>query len=221
MLSKLRSLNPALDIFSVDDPAFSPYGRVLKGYDFSKMTAYALSHADMPADGTAYIRSDSGLETIDEIRPLEKTVYGGMPLQAGWCIGRNNRMNAMEFHKGNEVNIAVTDLFLLLGKAEDIRDNRYDAGRVTGFFVPKGQAVELYAPTLHFAPVNVGKEPFIAIVILPKGTNAPFDGDRPVREGDELLFAVNKWMICHPDSPQAGRGAVQGITGVNITVKTF
>lgn len=28
----------------------------------------------------------------------------------------------------------------------------------------------------------------------------------------------NKWMICHPDSPQAAKGAYVGITGVNLTL---
>ena len=192
-------MNPGLSIFSVEDPEFAPYGRVLKGYECSTMISYAKSHVDMPAKGTAYVRTDAGLEAVDEMKPLSATVYGGMPLQAGWCIGRNNKMNAMEFHKGNEINIAVTDLFLLLGKVEDIQDNRYDSKKITGFYAPQGCAVELYASTLHFAPINVGADPFISIVILPACTNTLFEGPRPIRPGDELLFAVNKWMICHPN----------------------
>jgi len=146
-------------------------------------------------------------------------VYGGMPIQAGWCYGYNTKLNGLEYHKGNEVAIAATDMVLLLGHMDDIawgEDFCFDSKKVVAFFVEAGTVVEQFATTLHFAPNQVKKdEPFITAIILPKGTNLPLSSPAPAEGESKMLTAVNKWLLVHPD---LGFG-YPGIQGENIEVK--
>ena len=93
-------------------------------------------------------------------------------------------MNALEYHRSSEIDIAVTDLILLLGCQQDIKEDTYDTALVEAFFVPAGTAVELYATTLHYAPCNAKAGGFRCVVVLPKGTNEalPFDTGSKGRE---------------------------------------
>lgn len=218
-IDRLRELNPNLAIFGCSDPEFRPYGVRAPGLDFTGMLEYARS-LPLPAEGVEYIRTIPRLEG-DALTPeISSRHFAGAPLQIGICHGRNSRLNAVEWHPSSELLVAATDLLLLLGKVGDIRDNKYDSGRVRGFFVNAGEAVILYHTTLHFAPVCSDPDGFKALIILPELTNAPFVGDVMKSGDDPLLFAVNKWMLAHPESPQASRGALVGITGVNIEVRT-
>ena len=82
--------------------------------------------------------------------------------------------------------------------------------------MPAGTAVELYATTLHYAPVSVSDSNFRCIVILPKGTNEPLIS-MPLQEGEDCLLAArNKWLIAHRDAQIAG--AFCGLTGENIYI---
>ena len=57
-------------------------------------------------------------------------------------------------------------------------------------------------------------------IVLPAGTNAPLDEiPAPLCEEDELLWMRNKWLTCHPDSPQQKNGAFVGISGENLALK--
>lgn len=58
----------------------------------------------------------------------------------------------MEYHKGNEVLVAVTDLLLILGRLQDVKDFTYESSKAVAFYVPTNTAVELYSTTLHYAP---------------------------------------------------------------------
>ena len=82
-----------------------------------------------------------------------------MPIQIGCCNGHNKKLNAVEYHRDSEVDIAVDDLILILGKQQDIEeDHTYDTSRMEAFLVPAGTAVEVYATTLHYAPCHVKDE---------------------------------------------------------------
>jgi hypothetical protein len=86
----------------------------------------------------------------------------------------------------------------------------YDPALVECFLLRQGQAVELYGTTLHFAPARVAHDGFRAIVVLPKGTNEPLELPANPREGEEqLLWMRNKWLLCHPASIPASKGAWQ------------
>ncbi len=61
-----------------------------------------------------------------------------MPIQIGYCNGRNTTYNGFEYHKGSEINIAVTDFMLVLGHTWEIKDNTYRIEDAKVFFCGKG-----------------------------------------------------------------------------------
>ena len=142
-----------------------------------------------------------------------------MPIQVGFCNGHNKKLNAVEYHRDSEVNIAVTDLILILGKQQDITTEfTYDSGLMEAFLVPAGTVIEVYATTLHYAPCHVEDSGFRCVVILPKGTNMELESlGEAVYKEDQLLFATNKWLIGHEEGglPEV---AYIGITGENLSV---
>lgn len=199
-----------------EDPAFRAYGRIIEGYDFRGLLE-AMERTPVPED-VVYVPSVPEFEALPEYDKVKNGLYGQMPVQIGYCNGHNRKLNAVEYHRDSEVNIAVDDLILILGKQQDIReDYTYDTSNMEAFLVPAGTAVELYATTLHYAPCHVEKKGFRCVVILPRGTNMDLE---PVEVGnaeDRLLFAVNKWLIGHEEGglPQ---GAFIGLKGENLTI---
>ena len=218
MLTFLREKNPRLPLYSVLDPAFAPYGRVLPVLDPASLRA-ALVQTRIPETGNCYTASDPVLEATPDVRHLADTVYGGMAVQAGCCNGRGFTLNAEEYHKCSEVNYSTTGLVLLLALPRDIRDRHLDASAVVGFYLPPEIMVEIHPRVLHFAPCRISPEGFTCLVVLTRGTNEPLDRVDPSAPGEEgLLWMKNKWLLCHPDSPQAQKGAFIGITGENLTL---
>ena len=58
----------------------------------------------------------------------------GLPIQIGYCNGDNRKLNGLEYHRSSEINIAVNNLVLLLGREQDIEaDDTYDTSRVEAF----------------------------------------------------------------------------------------
>ena len=142
-----------------------------------------------------------------------------MPIQIGCCCGHNGRLNCLEYHRDSEINVFAADAVLLLSSREQLVNNRLDTGLVRAFLVPAGTAVEIYATTLHYAPCGVDPEhDFQVSVILPRNTNTEIPRINPVSAEDRLLWARNKWLIAHPDAPEAKDGAFVGLYGKNITV---
>ena len=218
MLDFLREKNPDLPLFSVFDPAFAPYGQVLPLLDSASLRA-ALALTGIPETGNRYTPSDPLLEAAPDVRRLLATVYGGMDIQAGCCNGHGFTLNAEEYHKCSEVNYSTTGLVLLLALPSDIRDRHLDSSAVVGFYLPPEVMVEIYPRVLHFAPCRVRPEGFNCLVVLTRGTNTPLDGVDTAAAGEEgMLWMKNKWLLCHPDSPQAQKGAFVGITGQNVAL---
>lgn len=46
---------------------------------------------------------------------MKERAYGGLEIQIGYCNGNNKKLNAVEYHRSSELDIAVDDLILLLG----------------------------------------------------------------------------------------------------------
>lgn len=204
-----------MKINKVTDPEFRKYGRVIDGYDFSKLIK-AMEHTPLPED-VIYEPSIEELEATDVAIDLKMRIYGELPIQIGYCNGHNSKLNALEYHRSSEFDIAQTDLILLLGMQQDIEDGDiYDTAKVEAFFVPAGTGVELYATTLHYAPCTAQEGGFRCVVVLPKGTNEelPFE---TAKEGENrLLAAMNKWLIAHEDAQI--EGAFCGLKGENINI---
>lgn len=218
MLESLREKNPNLPLYSVLDLAFAPYGRVLPIRDPASLRA-AMERTAIPATGNSYTASDPDLEATADVLRLRDTVYGGMAVQAGCCNGHGFTLNAEEYHKCSEVNYSTTGLVLLLALPSDIHDRTLDSSAVVGFYLPPEVMVEIYPLVLHFAPCRVREDGFNCLVVLNRGTNGPLEGVDPSAPGEEgMLWMKNKWLLCHPDSPQAQKGAFVGVTGENLTL---
>ena len=205
-----------MTVRKVTDPAFKAYGRIITGYDFSGLLK-AMEQTPLPED-VIYITSLPEMEALPAAKELENGIYGQMPIQIGCCNGHNKKLNAVEYHRDSEVDIAVDDLILILGKQQDIEeDHTYDTSRMEAFLVPAGTAVEVYATTLHYAPCHVKDEGFRCVIVLPRDTNLDMEPVEVKDPEDRLLFARNKWLIGHA---QGGlpEGAFIGLKGENLSV---
>lgn len=210
----------AIPIQSVTSPSFRPYGRILKGYDFSGLLKNLREKTPCPTDGTVYLPSAPVLEEDAAYGALQNRFYGGMPVQIGCCNGYNTLLNCLEYHRSSEVNIAADDVILLVARRQDIADGVLDTARVEAFLLPAGTAAELYAETLHYAPCSARTgEGFRVAVVLPKGTNLEKPEICPGNAEDKMLRAANKWLLAHPDSPEAAQGAYVGLCGENLNLE--
>ena len=204
-----------MKIQKLTDASFGKYGKVITEFFFEKILK-EMEHTPLPKD-VVYVPSVEAMEILPEAVDVCRKGFGGLPIQIGYCNGDNHKLNALEYHRSSEIDIAATDLILLLGCQQDIEaDDTYDTSKVEAFFVPAGTAVELYATTLHYAPCSAQEGGFRCVIVLPKGTNEDLTFE-PAKEGENrLLTAVNKWLIAHEE---AGiEGAFCGLQGANTEV---
>ncbi len=214
MYNKLKALNPEIKFFKTADNEFSAYGRVVDYINADEFIS-AASKVQMPECGSVYTPSLAEFEDLTAAKEICDTSFGEMDTQIGFCYGHSNQLNAVEWHKSSEINVAVTPLVLILGSVQDIKDGKIDSSSLKAFYVEKGEALEIYSTTLHFCPCEVQKEGFGMVVALPKGTNTPLEGDH----ADKLLFRKNKWIIAHIDNEKLiSLGVVPGVTGENYTI---
>lgn len=204
-----------MQIQKVTDASFAKYGKVIEGLDCSDIIE-AMGATPCP-EHVIYVPGDESLESCASAADVAYTLYGGMPIQIGYCNGNNHKLNGLEYHRDSEINIAVTDLILLIGSEQDIQDGKYDTAKVEAFLVPAGTIIEVYATTLHYAPCNAAEAGFKCVVVLPKGTNTAIEKRAPKCLEDEMLFARNKWLLVHPEA--AAPGQYVGLVGENICLK--
>ena len=202
-----------MKFYSVTDPEFKVFGRVLD-IDVSELIATA-EKIEMPAEGSIYNPSREEFEALPVMDTITRAILGELPAQLGYCYGHSNMLNALEWHTCSEVNVAVTDMILLLGDVRDVENGRYDSAKVKAFKVKKGEAIEVYATTLHFCPIETSKDGFGCVVGLLKGTNIPLE--EPTL--DKLLFRKNKFLIAHEDNKAlVDKGVFPGIYGENYKI---
>ena len=208
-----------MKFYSVTDPEFKPYGKVLGSYDTAELCD-AMNAIPLPEQGTAYKPGIESLEACTVFGDFRDRAYGGMPIQLGMCWGRNTRLNCLEYHRDSEVNIGTEDFILLLAKQDEITDGVLDTANVKAFRVPAGVPVEVFATTLHYAPCQASPGgAFRVAVVLPKGTNTEKPAFTPGCAEDNWMTARNKWLLAHPESNEAKNGAHIGLCGVNIDIK--
>ncbi len=207
--------NPHLKIYRTTDKEFAQFGYVINDID-SKPFIEAAKKADEVKEGSRYVPEADYFKDLAVSKLIEEKYFGELPIQVGYCYGYSNKLNAVEWHKSSEVNVAVTDMLLFLGSVQDIVDRNIDSSKIKAFYVEKGEVIEVYATTLHYCPCQVSSEGFGAVVVLPKGTNTPLDKE----SDDKLMFRKNKWILCHVDNEDliAG-GVIPGVTGENFEVK--
>ncbi len=207
-----------MQIYSVSDPAFAPYGKVLGGYDTAELCA-AMDAIALPEAGVAYEPAIDSLEACAILNELRDRAYGGMPVQLGMCWGRNTRLNCLEYHRDSELNIGSGDYILLVARMDDIENDVLDTAKVKAFRAPAGAVVEVYATTLHYAPcqARAGGD-FRVAIALPRGTNTEKPAFAPGNAEDRRMTARNKWLLAHSESSEAQSGAYVGLTGKNIDI---
>ena len=211
-----------MQIYSVFDPQFIPYGRVAEfPQAHTDAVLAALRCTPMPQTGVGYVPEETSLQNLAAADAVRLHFFGGMPVQMGWCNGHNTRLNALEYHRDSEFNLGCEDFILLLARQQDIRDGHLDTASVKAFRVPAGVWVECYATTLHYAPCHCDAQAgFRVVVALPRGTNLPCPQLEAATPEDQLLFACNKWLLAHPESDEAKNGAYIGLLGTNIDITT-
>ena len=206
-----------MEIRSVFDPAFKPYGRVVEGYPVDGLLA-ALKTTPLP-DAVAYTPREEALHAAPDAQAVGEALFGGMPFQLGWCNGHNTRLNCLEYHRDSEFNLGTEAFILLLAKQDEMENGVLDTAKVRAFRVPAGVMIEVYATTLHYSPCHADPaKGFRVMVALPAGTNTDFRLPGAPNPLDRQLWARNKWLIAHPDSAPAAQGAVIGLTGENIDI---
>lgn len=204
-----------MKIQNVTDDSFRKYGKVLEGYDFTALIR-EMKHTPVP-ENVIYVASVEELESLDVARELQNKGYGGLPIEIGYCNGHNRKLNAVEYHRNSEINVAVTDLVLLIGHQQDIAsDFTYDTANIEAYLVPAGTGIEVYATTLHYAPCHVNDTGFQCVVVLPRGTNTDLTFQTETDGEDRLQAAKNKWLIAHEDAKI--QGAFNGLKGKNISL---
>ncbi|MFA6849808.1 MAG: DUF4867 family protein [Selenomonadaceae bacterium] len=203
---------------NVNDTSFQLYGRILDldVHEFIEV----IEKRKAVESGVVYTPTDEAFESLALCKTLCNEVYGGLPIEFGHCSGRNQQLNAVEYHRSSEIDIAATDLVLMLGRQQDIdyKTNTYNTKNIELFFVPKGTAVELYATTLHYAPCRADGKEFRCGVVLPKGTNEALAVVSEKQGENKLLFAANKWLIAHKASGLEQCGACIGLRGENVSL---
>ena len=208
-----------MKIYSIYDPEFAAYGKVLGQYDTAQLVG-AMEKIAYPEQGVSYEASIASLEACKIVDDFSKRAYGGMPVQTGMCWGHNTKLNCLEYHKDSELNIGTGEFILLLAREDDIIEEKLDTAKVKAFRAPEGVCVEVYATTLHYAPCQAApQEGFRVAIVLPKGTNTGLPEFTPGNFEDSLLWARNKWLIAHEESDEAKQGAYTGLTGENIDIK--
>jgi hypothetical protein len=206
-----------MEIKKITDPAFRKYGRVVQGIDFADLVEAIKKETPLP-DGVAYEPSIAALEATASAKALQKKTYGELPIEVGYCNGHNYKLNAVEYHRSSEINVAATDAVLIVGMEQDITDDfTYDTSLMEAFLVPAGTAVEIYATTLHYAPCNADEGGFKVGIVLPAGTNYPLKEGHEGWE-DALITAQNKWLIGHAEGG-LDAGAHIGLVGKNLDIR--
>ncbi len=212
-LEKLREINPNISIYTVHDKEFVPYGQVIDNLDTAQIVDAGKKLIE--AGATGYTASVPEFECLEIHSIIRDRLFGQMPTETGMVCGTNNKLNALEWHKNSEVNIAVDDIVLLLGQLDEMEEGTFHSDKVKAFYLKKGEAVEVYATSLHFCPCTVKKSGMGCIVGLPLGTNTALDSPAT----DRFLWVKNKWLICHHENKALIDKGVEGnIFGENITL---
>ena len=171
-----------MKIYSVYEKEFAPYGRVAAGLDTAALLD-ALQKTPQPETGVEYVPQDESLQSLPFAQQAQDHLYGGMPVQLGWCNGHNTKLNCLEYHRDSEFNLGTEEFILLLARQEEIENGLFDTAKVKAFRVPAGVLVEVYATTLHYAPCHTDPaKGFRVLVALPAGTNTEKPAVPPVTE---------------------------------------
>ena len=211
-----------MKIYSIYDPEFKSYGQIVEGMDDTIQEILSVLVKLPLPDGVGYVPEEPTLQDLPAAIEISEHLYGGIPVEIGWCNGHNTKLNCLEYHRDSEFNLASEDIILLLARQDEIENGVLDTGKVKAFRVPAGVMIECHATTLHFAPCHAdANNGFRMMVALPMGTNTDKPLIRNKSREDKLLWACNKWLLAHPESEEAKQGAYIGLVGENIDIAPY
>ena len=127
-----------MEIKKVTDAAFRKYGKVVENVDFTALVE-ELEKTPCTAE-VVYEPSVPQLEALPVYKEVQDVSYGEMPIQIGFCNGNNYKLNALEYHRTSEIDVAASDLILLLGWQADIGEG-YKGGGIPASQGSRGGAV--------------------------------------------------------------------------------
>lgn len=208
-----------MKIYSVYDSEFAPYGRIVGGMDACIAEIMpVLAETPLP-QAVEYVALEPKLQCLPAARAVSDRLFGGMPVQLGWCNGHNTKLNCLEYHRDSEFSAGTEGYILLVAGRCDIRGGILNTESVKAFRVPAGVMVECYATTLHYTPCQADPETgFRVLIVLPMGTNTEKPSIIPGSDEEALLWARNKWLLAHSESEEAKCGAAVRLTGKNIDI---
>ncbi len=217
-IAHLNNLN-TIKINDIYCAKFNKYAKIIN-YSFVDLIETAKIATEIPKQGNIYVASSNELESNKSKIYLQDNVFGSSNIQIGYCNGNSCKLNAFEYHKCSEVFIAVTNCVLLFADLRDIKDNTLHTSKAQAFYIPEGNAIEVYSTTLHFAPCKIESSGYKTIIVLTKNTNEDFQSTFIKHSNeDELLFKQNKWLIAHEECKLVEKGAFVGLVGDNIEIK--
>lgn len=214
MIEQLQRANPTIKLHPITSTLFHTFGQILPFHGV-KEAAHYLQDTVIPNTGNSYIAHDEQFIKALHNTSLYDSIFGYIPLQYGYVNGHNQKINALEYHKSSEINIALDDMILFVGKTSDINRDYYDLSHTIAFYVPQNTVYELYPEVLHFSPCAVTSKGFRCGVILPKGTNL----ELPTNVEPGYLFKTNKWLLAHPEATHLlEKGALSMLQGINVEI---
>ncbi len=214
MLATLQSKNKNLTLYHVNNPMFLRYGIVHGKVNCEPLLEH-LSKLTPPTKGYQTVLADHTVTSHLDCDAFSHLYFGGQPIQAGYCMGLKNQLDVVEYHNSSEIMIALTDMIVAVGHRKDLWDDySYQSKHIRGFYVNKGDLIELYATTLHSAPFHVHNDGFKVIRITAEGTGEPL-----MKETKTPLFRRNQWLLGHPEATHLEAGICKGLVGNNYKVK--
>ena len=157
-----------MKIRNIADRRFRKFGTVIKGIDVSFSGGQGKDCAGDRSGGIRALRAGGGSpggEQKDPPSGVRRDAGGGGILRRQEPEG-----GYLEYHRSEEVNIAASDLIVVVGSRADMDSaGSFDLARAEAYFVPEGTVYLFYSSTLHYAPCSVKADGFCSVVILRRG----------------------------------------------------
>lgn len=211
-----------MKIYSVYDPEFKAYGQVVTGLDQAVAEIVEVMKTTPLPEKFDYVCTEPALQNLPAAVEVRDHCFGGMPTQLGWCNGHNTKLNCLEYHRDSEFSVGVYDYILMLGRQSEIENGMFDTAKVKAFRVPAGVMVEVFATTLHYAPCHTNPaDGFKVMCALPWLTNTERPDIVNKNWEDEIMAGRNKWLLVHPESDEAKKGAKIALCGENLDMAAW
>lgn len=206
-------------VASCFDKSFARYGRVWNDVPSDLVRGIVdVMEAHPVPEGMGYVPDAPELWALPGAHQLASALFGENPVQLGFISGHNLRMNSLEYHRASEFNLPSRDVIMFLGTRDQLGpDFTMRTEDAVAYLVPANTMVELFAGTLHYAPMGDNPEGALTMLAaLPKGTGLSDPADQPGYGDGRILFKNDKWVVTCEGTDDATAGAYVGLIGKNL-----